>query len=417
MMFRAGKVTALTNALVLAFPILLLCVPKGAGIFLGAILLLALIVRRGLRPMFAQYRATLYPIGLAILALVLVFLGSKLYFHVPWNVMDNPSRILLLLVTCLVILKIAPDPRRLWSGITIALAMSLAIVLFQRWVLDDPRPSAWTQAIAFGNMVAALGLIGFVRPGISRKAHLLAWLDLALAGSVLIVNGTRGAWLALCITMIPLLFVRYPSMRPAKFFGAVALIAALAAGLYLAPGSPVAQRVDLVRGQWGQFQQGNTETSVGARLKLWQMAAESIHLHPWLGVGVGQFARIPQASIFCKEHGSSDVCTLEHAHNDVLEAAATMGMPGMLALLGLFLVPGVLFWRLLRVCWRNANSLGISVCASGIGVVMASLISGLTQVTMAHQANIVFYAGIIGLLLGLAAVQAKYPRADGVEKT
>lgn len=206
-------------------------------------------------------------------------------------------------------------------------------------------------------------------------------------------------------------------MRPAKFFGAVVLIAALAAGFYLVPGSPVAQRVDLVRGQWEQFQHGNTETSVGARLKLWQMALESIHLHPWLGVGVGQFARIPQSSIFCKEHGSSDVCTLEHAHNDVLEAAATMGMPGMLALLGLFLVPGVLFWRLLGVCRRNANPLGVSLCASGIGVVMASLISGLTQVTMAHQANIVFYAGVIGLLLGLAAVQAKYPRADGVEKT
>ncbi|GAB7543586.1 O-antigen ligase family protein [Cupriavidus sp. 8B] len=417
MMFRAGKVTAFTNALVLAFPILLLCVPKGAGIFLGAILLLALIVHRGMGPTLSQYRATLCPIGLAILALVLVFLGSKLYFHVPWNVMDNPSRILLLLVTCLVILKIAPDPQRIWRGITIALAMSLVVVLFQYWVLNDPRPSAWTQAIAFGNMVAALGLIGFVRPGTSRKSHLVAWLDLALAGSVLIVNGTRGAWLALFITMIPLLFVRYPSMRPAKFFGAVVLIAALAAGFYLVPGSPVAQRVDLVRGQWEQFQHGNTETSVGARLKLWQMALESIHLHPWLGVGVGQFARIPQSSIFCKEHGSSDVCTLEHAHNDVLEAAATMGMPGMLALLGLFLVPGVLFWRLLGVCRRNANPLGVSLCASGIGVVMASLISGLTQVTMAHQANIVFYAGVIGLLLGLAAVQAKYPRADGVEKT
>lgn len=34
----------------------------------------------------------------------------------------------------------------------------------------------------------------------------------------------------------------------------------------------------------------------------------------------------------------------------------------------------------------------------------------------AHQANFVFHASVIGLLPGLAAVQAKYPRVDGAEK-
>ncbi|WP_420992839.1 O-antigen ligase family protein [Cupriavidus sp. 30B13] len=408
--------TSIANALVLAFPILLLCVPKGAGIFLAGILVLALLAHRGMGSTWTQYRATLYPLGLAILAAVLVFMASKLYFGVPWNVMDNPSRILLLLLTCLVVLRTAPDPQRIWGGITVALAVSLAAVLFQRWVLNDPRPSAWTQAIAFGNMVAALGLIGFVHPGESRRAHLIAWANLALAAAVLIVNGTRGAWLALAVTMLPLLFVRYPSMKPGKFIGAVSLIVALAAGLYLVPDSPVAQRVDLVRGQLEQFQEGNTETSVGARLKTWQLALDSIRLHPWLGVGIGQFARIPRASAFCQQHGGSDVCILQHAHNDVLEAAATTGMPGLLALLGLFLVPGVLFWRLLRACCRSGNRIGVCLSAGGLGVVLASLICGLTQVTMAHQANIVFYASVIGLLLGLAAMQTKYPRADGAEK-
>jgi O-antigen ligase len=40
-------------------------------------------------------------------------------------------------------------------------------------------------------------------------------------------------------------------------------------------------------------------------------------------------------------------------------------------------------------------------------VVTATCISGLTQVTLAHQVNIVFYAGAIGLLLGLSAQQAR----------
>jgi len=41
---------------------------------------------------------------------------------------------------------------------------------------------------------------------------------------------------------------------------------------------------------------------------------------------------------------------------------------------------------------------------------MASLISGLTQVTTAHQANVVFYAGLIGLLLGMAARESQAAR-------
>jgi O-antigen ligase len=55
----------------------------------------------------------------------------------------------------------------------------------------------------------------------------------------------------------------------------------------------------------------------------------------------------------------------------------------------------------------------VSLGGAGLGVVMASLISGLTQVTMAHQANVVFYAGLIGLLLGMAGREARSASADG----
>ncbi len=212
------------------------------------------------------------------------------------------------------------------------------------------------------------------------------------------------------LTALPLLFVRYRGLSAARFFAAIALFAALGVGAYLIPGCPVAQKIDQVRNEVGQFEKGDVETCVGARLEAWRIAARSINMHPWMGVGVGQFARILHASDFCKSTKSA-VCNLEHAHNDVMETAATTGLPGMLAPLGIFLIPAVLFLRTLRACCSNNNALGVSLSGAGLGVVMTSLISGLTQVTMAHQANIVFYAGIIGLLLGLAGVQAKLPRA------
>ena len=412
MTFRATKLATFGSALVLAFPILLLCVPRGAGIFLAAVVVLALCAGHGMTKTWGTYRELLYPVGLAVLALIVVYLGSKLYFGTPWDVIDNPSRILLALLACLVVMRTAPDPRAIWHGITIALVVSLVIVAIQRYALGEDRPSAWTQAIAFANMVAALGLVGFAQPGSSRCAHALAWANLSLAAAILILNGTRGATLAMLLTAIPLLFVRYRGLSSARFFAAIALVAALGTGLYMIPHSPVAQKIDEVRSNIGRFEKGDAETSVGARLKMWRIAAESITRHPWMGVGIGQFARILHASDFC-EGSKSEVCNMEHAHNDVLESAATTGLPGMLALLGIFLIPGALFLRTLRLCCSHDNALGVSLSAAGLGVVMASLISGLTQVTMAHQANIVFYAGAIGLLLGLAGVQAKHPRADG----
>ncbi|WP_459570268.1 O-antigen ligase family protein [Cupriavidus sp. 8B] len=409
MTFRATKLATFASALVLAFPILLLCVPRGSGIFLAAVVVLALCGGHRMAKTWGTYRDLLNPLSLAILALMVVYLGSKLYFGVPWNVIDNPSRILLALLACVVFMRTVPDPTAIWRGITIALVASLAIVAIQHYTLGEERPSAWTQAIAFANMVAALGLVGFARPGTSRCAHALAWVNLVLAAMILFLNGTRGATLAMLLTALPLLFVRYRGLSAARFFAAIALFAALGVGAYLIPGGPVAQKIDQVRNEVGQFEKGDVETSAGARLEVWRIAAKSITTHPWMGVGVGQFARILHASDFCKSTKSA-ACNLEHAHNDVVEAAATTGLPGMLALLGIFLIPAVLFLRTLRACRSNDNALGVSLSGAGLGVVMASLISGLTQVTMAHQANIVFYAGIIGLLLGLAGVQAKLPR-------
>ncbi|MDF3836685.1 O-antigen ligase family protein [Cupriavidus basilensis] len=414
MVFRATKQAWLASGLVLAFPVLLLSIPRGAGIFLGAVVLAMLLGWRGMGQTMARYRSLLVPLGLAILAVLAVSIASKLLFGLRWSAIDNPTRALLALLTCLLVLRHRPDSRMLWYGIPLALVSCLLIVAYQFLVLHDDRPAAWTQPIAFANMVAAFGLIGFARPGHLRRDHALAWGGLAVAGAVLVLNGSRGAWLSLAVTMVPLLAVRYRRIRLPAFVGMVVLLAALAGALYALPGSPVAKRVDLVGQDVAQFEAGNADTSTGARLLIWQMAAKAFEAHPWTGIGLGQFRQLTQALPACQVSRSHQFC-LEHAHNDVMEALATMGVPGLVAVMSIFLVPAWLFFRLLGQSRRQADERGECLAAAGLAVVMSSLIGGLTQVTMAHQANIVFYAGVIGLLLGLAAVQAKYPRADGVE--
>lgn len=405
---RTSGLSTIADLLIFAFPVLILCVPRGAGVFLGGVALLALAGWRGMGRAWREQTEILMPLTCIVLAFMAVYVGSKLYFHTPWNVIDNPSRSLLAILTCWVIARAAPNPAWLWRGITAGLFFALLIVSYQYFVLGDPRPAAWVQAIAFANMVAALALIGFARPGDNRRAHAEAWFNVLCAVAILMLNGTRGAVVALLATLVPMLLIRYRRFNARMFLAAIATSAALAVAAYMVPGSPVSKRVDMAVQEIQQYEHGNFETSVGVRLKIWQIGMEYFAEHPWTGVGVGQFARILHASEFCQRSEAEAVaCILEHAHNDIVESASTTGIPGLLTLLGLFLVPAELFRRALLACRDGGSSRGVSLGGAGLAVVMASLICGLTQVTTAHQANVVFYAGVIGLLLGLAGREVR----------
>lgn len=404
-----NRLTRMADILVFSFPILVLCVPRGAGVFLAGVLILALLGWRGMSRAWREHADVLVPLALSVMAFMAVCIASKLFHHTPWNVIDNPSRMLLAILACWVMVRAMPDPTWLWRGITVALAGALAIVCYQKFALGVERPSAWIQAIAFANMVAALALVGFARPGDSRAAHAQAWLDVLLGAMILMLNGTRGAVVAMLVAVVPMLMLRYRRFSFRMFAVALAGAAVLAAGAYLVPDSPVSKRVDLAVAQVQQYQQGQIETSVGVRLKIWQIGMQYFAEHPWTGAGVGQFARILHASPFCQQT-QSQACEMEHAHNDVVEAASTMGILGLLAWVGIFLVPAVLFARAMHACRANICPKGVSLGGGGLGVVLAALVCGLTQVTTAHQANVVFYAGLIGMLLGLAGREAYMAR-------
>lgn len=413
----------MADLLVFAFPILVLSVPRGAGVFLAGTIILAIMARKHLSSAWRENAAVLTPLALSVMAFMVVCVGSKLFHDTPWNVLDNPSRAVLAVVCCWVIVSTSPNAERLWRSITIALIVALAVVIFQKVIQHSSRPSAWTQAIAFANMVAALALVGFARPGEGRAVQREAWLNIACAAGILMLNGTRGAAVAMLVTAVPMLLIRYRRFTIRKFLTAVATVVVLGTGAYFVPGSPVSQRLDQAVLQVREFQKGNIETDVGVRLKVWEIGGEYFLDHPWSGAGVGQFAKILHTSSFCQQTNSL-ACELEHAHNDVVEAAATMGLMGLLTTLALFLVPAGLFARALRISVRHRSDCGVGLSGAGLGVVMASLISGLTQVTTAHQANIVFYAGIIGLLLGLAQIEVRAltgkhvpPRDDAAPKS
>lgn len=400
----------LTNVLVFAFPLLVLAVPRGTGIFLIGMLLLLLIDLRSLGQLHCQYRSLLVPIWLSVLAVLGVHLVSKYTFGLPGDVLDNPSRVLAIPMVCLVVLRYRPNPILLWKGIPLGLMLALLIVAYQFFVDQVSRPGAWIFVIAFANMAATLGVVGFFRPGQTHRDHVMAWLCPALAMLVLVMNGSRGAWLALVLTVLASIYFRYQRFSLKVALVSLCSLIAIIGAVWLMPGSPVGPRIEQAQQDIAEFRKGNVDTSIGERLAIFQLAFNTVLQHPLTGIGAGQFGTLTNAVPGCP-NDQKEICTLKHAHNDLLDAAATTGLPGLAAFLSLLLVPGFIFWRILcKTCGRDG--LAPYLGKAGLGAVLASLICGFSQVTMAHQANIAFYGSLMGLLLGLAAV-----RMHAIEQT
>jgi O-antigen ligase len=398
--FRQLTVASL---LVLAFPILLLSVPKGASVFLVATIVALIALRHGLTDTARANAAVVRPLSLSILTVLLICLASILHFDLGWNTIDNPSRMILALLACLLVIHRGADSRLLWTGALIGLIAAACVIGWQVAVLKMERPSAGLPPIVFANMVAAIALIGFVRPGTDWRSHALAWGGLFLAAGILIVNGSRGPWMALVMTTLPLIPVRHPGMRLPAYLGIVLGLSLLIALAFTLPGVELARRFQDIGSEIERFSAGDADSAVGARLMMWQLGFQTLLAHPLTGIGLNQYGQLlmnlPQCPTaqFCVKHG----------HNDLMEMLTTLGLPGIVLLAAMFAMPAILFRRMRRTARERIDRVGERLAVAGLAVVMATCISGLTQVTLAHQVNIVFYAGAIGLLLGLSAQQAR----------
>jgi len=93
------------------------------------------------------------------------------------------------------------------------------------------------------------------------------------------------------------------------------------------------------------------------------------------------------------------VCTLRHAHNDLAQWSATLGVPGLLLIVALYLLPASRFLRIIVV---NRLAVPKGSAWAGLMLVVVYALSGITQSMFAHALTTTLYAVLVGLLLGLA---------------
>lgn len=340
--------------------------------------------------------ADLWPLA-ALLAWPLVLKLLRLW-HGGLDRLSTYSWYFLAALLIVPLLRLSRPSRLLIVGsLSLGALAAFPLALWQVLVEDMPRAGGHWHFIVFGNLALLLGVL----PLFALRAPWMtpAGRVLVLAGAVagLLVSwlsASRGGWLAL-----PLLLgvAAGLELRPLWQQQRRLLLGVLGGGLLLAAlaGTSVAERFAEGWNDLQQYQAGQVETSLGMRLEMWQVALDMAAERPLLGAGPAAFhqqllARVQQG------HISPRLTEFLHAHNDFLDALISGGIPRLLALLALYLLPLVFFLRR----WHTAGDDRVFALMGALAI-GCMMIFGLSESMLFHPVTHRVLAMLLALCLGM----------------
>ncbi len=325
-----------------------------------------------------------------------------------WHHDDAPARFMLAIPVYFALRRI--DPRRLaalqYGLIGGALLIAAGLVVAPHRDAFGRVSVGFIDLITFGNTALMLGVlaalsIGWLGPEPTwRRALKLAALLAGICASVL--SGSRGGWLALPLFLaIGLLGAAQRGARRRLAWAGAGALALAALASWRLP--EIHQRLALVFSNLQAFRHGDPDTSVGIRLQLWRVALHLWWQQPWFGLGPGGFkaamAPMQQAgwlTPLAAQFGRGEV------HNEILDKTCTLGIPGLIAIVALYLVPAAIFARRLR-------SAAAVPARMGLALTLGFLVFGLTVETFDLTMNAAFYALSGAVLLAATLRPAHEP--------
>ncbi len=292
----------------------------------------------------------------------------------------------------------------IWLGSTVGAAATGLVALTQVALTDVWRPAAFTNPILFGDMALTLGFVSVASRWLvpermvrARTMVSVAAVSLAVIASVL--SQARGSWIAAPFLLLILALQhgnRMSQPRSIAIFGLVLAVTITFAAVSNG-GSPIRYFErgveDTAAYIVGPRDFSARSTGIGARFEMWRSAFGGFRSEPMLGIGWGnlrsQFTADVEAGVRVPR-----IAQYNHAHNQYIGSLANGGVVGLLALLGLLIVPAVFFAQALFDRDLQTSALG----AAGLVVIVGFAIFGLTEAVFEKASPLIFYASTIGLL-------------------
>ena len=357
----------------------------------------ALLFLGGVYSLFSSRKLELSRDDLLILGVLVVFglvqILDLLLHQAGSRYLDKPLRFILAIVAFSLVRKYPPRLEWLWAGLALGGILTAIWSLYQKLLLQADRALGHTHVIQFGNIAMLTGLFCLAGLGWAkehRQRHL--WVPLLLAGAMggvlgSLLSGSRGGWVGLPLVLL-VLYRAYSEFfsRRLKVLLPILLVAG-AIGIYHVPQLGVQQRVHAAFNDISLYRAGNSDTSLGARFEMWRGASLLVMQKPLLGWGEVNYEPAMR-KLVAQDKADEIVKEFGHPHNEVLNAAAKRGLPGLLSLLALYLVPLRLFARGLR----SPDMTQRALATAGTLLPVAYIDFGLSQAFFSHNSGVMIYA-------------------------
>jgi O-antigen ligase len=396
----------LISFFVFLFGALALVVPSGYT-YGPAFLLVCALGYLFIRPYPQLISADKY-LMVALLVYFLVGAVTNAVHHLSSRSYDNFSRFLFAIPVLLLLLRFPIKPIYLWVGIALGALGAGFVALMDFYVYGELRAGGYNNPIQFGDIAmlfACLLMAGFSWAKQHSRSMLIIFVVGIISGILAsLLSGARGGWLVLPFALALFYFVNnfHKNTRNAVIFILAILCAAVFAYCFLSP-DIVQTRINYAISDLQEYlQTNNTNTSLGARIGLWQASLPLIAEQPLLGWGsVANYVSLSGDARDVFQH-------FNHFHNDFLDALVKRGLLGGTALSIIYVVPAILFARQLKQCAPAKQPL----VYAGLILVVATVIFGLTQSFFSHSSGVMIYVFMLVILWAQVRSPDVNPNSD-----
>jgi O-antigen ligase len=345
-------------------------------------------------------------------------LAQNLHEQLSWRSVDPIAPFFLLVFGVWFLRRYKPNAQWFWMGLAVGAVGAACFAGYQAIAIGG-RAGGYLHPIMFGNIALLLGVLCMVRALITLEmtwANALMWFGFVSGVIASVWSQTRGGWVAIVLIFFWILThatSQWTWLR--KLVTVTALVGCMGVlGVQLGLTQVIQSRVSVAITETTAFIENNEQDSpVGSRLAMWRFAIQHIGDAPWTGVGKQGWIALRDQGVANGDLSVTYISSVDHVHNEYLDAVLKHGLIGFCLLLSLYLAPMILFFR------PHLHALNVevkSLAMAGMVTPMMYMDFGLTQVFLSHNSGRMV---LVSLWMCVAALllNANEEQNDAVSKS